>query len=377
MRRAGLTLAVALVALAVPAGATAKDPGRWRLTATHSVPPSYWQGMTTGRGHFFFAGFDVGLWRTDTRLHQTAGVADEIPASVAAADHYNHIGDPGFDPTGAGRVLLPMECYDASASPSNCAGTGAIGVADPGTLAWRYYVKLDPAYIKKAMWCEVSPDRKLLWTSSGSDLLAYRLKDISPAHAAPGGTPLKPAKVLAGAVPPSGVTGAVFYGGRLLLAGSIGTKYQVWAVDLKTKGADLQIERRIVGESEGLGAIDALGGVLHWLVMPIPGAHEPATYAKPTLLSFFPHVTPRATFRPRRLTAGRRTTLRVRVTVRILGRAKPLAGATVRLLGKRARTGRDGRAKLIVRPGHAGRFTVRIAWHGDHGTARIRAESKK
>jgi hypothetical protein len=110
------------------------------------------------------------------------------------------------------------------------------------------------------------------------------------------------------------------------------------------------------------------------MIQPID-AHP--TYPKPTILSFFPHVTPHATFRPGRLTAGKRTTLRVRVTARVLGKAKPLVRATVRLLGKRVRTGRDGRAKLTVRPGHAGRFTARIAWQGDHGTARIRAESKK
>ena len=48
-----------------------------------------------------------------------------------------------------GRVLLPMECFTPGVG--NTCGTGAFGVADPATLAFRYYVKLDPADIPKAL----------------------------------------------------------------------------------------------------------------------------------------------------------------------------------------------------------------------------------
>ena len=146
-------------------------------------------------------------------------------ADVSASEGYNHIGDLSYSPLG---VLLPLECYDPRANPTNTCGTGSIAMADPATLAWRYYVKLDPADIPKAMWCEVSPDGKLVWTSSGNDLLAYSTADLSIAHAAPTAAPIRPVRRLAGAVPPSGITGATFYAGRLFLAGAVGTTFQVW-----------------------------------------------------------------------------------------------------------------------------------------------------
>ncbi len=61
-----------------------------------------------------------------------------------------------------------------------------------------------------------------MWTSSGEDLLAYRSSDISRANRAPAGPLLKPAERLEGAVPLSGITGAVFRGDNLLLAGEGG-----------------------------------------------------------------------------------------------------------------------------------------------------------
>ncbi len=115
-------------------------------------------------------------------------------------------------------LILPLECYDSSANPSNTCGNGAFGVADPKTLAWRYYVKLDRTEIPKAMWAETSPNGRRIWTSSGNDLLAYRTSDVTAAHAAPA-TPIRSVKRLTGAVPPSGVTGGVFVRGRLLPGG--------------------------------------------------------------------------------------------------------------------------------------------------------------
>ena len=52
-----------------------------------------------------------------------------------------------------------MECFTSGVG--NTCGTGAFGVADPATLQFRYYVKLDPAEIPKAMWAETSPDGSL------------------------------------------------------------------------------------------------------------------------------------------------------------------------------------------------------------------------
>jgi hypothetical protein len=119
----------------------------------------------------------------------------------------------------------------------------------------------------------------LLWTSAGNDLLAYRVADVNPANAAPQGPLLHPVRRLVGAVPPSGVTGATFYEGRLFLAGQDGGPFKVWSIDVNTGERRLEIERQISGESEGLDIFDGVGGVLHWQIgpftFPLPG---PPTY---------------------------------------------------------------------------------------------------
>ena len=286
-----------------------KDPGRWSLVATTSVRIFYYQGMThDSDGNFYFDGVDNGLWKTNSSLTQVGGTTPYIPADVAARDKYNHIGAITYA-KGTG-VLLPMECYNGT----NCANTGAIGVADPTTLAWKYEVKLDPTTIKKAMWAAVSPNRKLLWSSSGTNLLAYDMADISPAHGWPAHAAIKPVKILRKATPPSGVDGGAFYRGRLYLAGTIGDVHQVWSVDTSNGTRRLEISRTIVGEQEGIdfvsqdhGRVDPValcsdpscgaathdtsnvfGGVLHLMVMPQPDGKVPPTYAAATLLSFNP-----------------------------------------------------------------------------------------
>ena len=269
MRRAPLLLLVALAALvAAPSAASAKDPGRWLVTGATSVPNDYFQGLTTNPADtsVYFTGFFQGLWKTTPRLDRVAGVPVAIPPAVAAAEGYNHIGDPTWARGEGGRVILPLECY--SPRLGNTCGTGAFGVADPATLAFRYYVKLDPAEIPKAMWAEVSPDGKLIWTSSGNDLLAYRMSDVKAANAAPGHAPIRAARRLKDAVPPSGITGAVFVRGRLLLAGE-GERYQIWSVNTKTGGRRLDFDTEMCGEAEGLDTISTLGGELHWLLSPI------------------------------------------------------------------------------------------------------------
>jgi len=332
--------ALLALALSAPAPASAKDPGRWTLTGWSSVRFEYWQGVTSAgpRGPMYFSGFTEGLYRTDRWLSQNAAMLPVVPASVKAVEGYNHVGDISYDSGDGGRVLLPLECYTAGGpNGGNFCRTGSIGTADPDTLAFRYYVKLDPAEIAKAMWVEASPDG-LLWTSSGNDLLAYRAADVSAANAAPGAPPIHSVRRLAGAVPPSGVTGAAFRRGRLFLAGAQGTTYQVWSVDLATGARRLEVElRHVQGEAEGLHANPLLGGKLHFLVAPL--ATTPTFGKRVALLHFTPHV--RRGLRVR-ATATRRGTVRPRVRVRVTRRGVPVSGARVSIAGARSRTSGNG-----------------------------------
>ncbi|MFL5893401.1 MAG: hypothetical protein ACJ75I_11765 [Solirubrobacterales bacterium] len=270
LRAVALVATVVAALLAFASTAAARDPGRWVLTGASSVPQDYWQGLTNtpDESSIFFIGPAQGLWQTDPQLVQTNGVDKEIPTDLRQSVGYNHIGDPTWLGGEGGRIVLPMECFNPSADPSNTCGKGAFGIADAQTLAWRYYVQLDPKFIPKAMWAETSPDGKLIWTSAGDDLIAYKASQVSAANAAPSGPELKPTKRLKNAVPPSGITGAVFRKQHLLLAGSTDDTYQVWSVDLKTGDRTLQIETHICGESEGLGLFSTLGGRLHWLIAP-------------------------------------------------------------------------------------------------------------
>ena len=350
-----LGTAVALVLAAAP-GASAQDPGRWLLTGASSVPASYWQGLATDprERSIFFTGFREGLWRTTPNLLQTAGIANAIPPEVLAAEGYNHIGDPTWNQRGGGRVILPLECYDFSAG--NTCGTGAFGVADPSTLAWRYYVKLDPAEIAKAMWAETSPNGKLIWTSSGDDLLAYRSRQVSFANHGPGGPLLHPVRRLEGAVPPSGVTGAVFRGRRLLLAGADGGSDQVWSVNPRTGKRRLEIEMQICGESEGLGLIRTLGGELHWLIGPFDPGCQLTFGPTVALLHFTPRPAhERFAVKVTRIELG---TLpgTVRATVLASHRGRPLRWARVGFAGGAARTDRHGLATVSTRLETPGSF---------------------
>jgi hypothetical protein len=343
MRIAAVTLALAMVPTA---SAVARDPGRWTLTGWSSVPNTYWQGVATpGQGKpLFFSGLFTGLHRTAPNLRQTGTVDPVIPPTVLAGEGYNHVGDIGYQ---GGRVLLPLECYTPGGpNGGNTCGTGSFGVADPATLAFQYYVKLDPAEIPKAMWVESSPDRQLLWTSSGPDLLAYRASDVTATNAAPGAAPIHSVRRLAGAVPPSGVTGAAFYRGRLFLAGSQGTTYQVWSVDTSTGKRRLELELpNVQGESEGLTQVELLGGRLHYLVAPL--ASRPTFGPTVGLLHF---EAGRWAGRGLKVTvrSPNATSLTPKVNVTVQRAGRPVARATVRVAGFRARTNRRGRA--VVRP---------------------------
>jgi hypothetical protein len=332
--------------LALSAPAVARDPGRWTLSGWSSVPIKYWQGVTTEGpgGPLFFSGLSRGLHRTARNLRETATVDPVIPPSVLATEGYNHVGDIGFQ---GGRVLLPLECFmPGGPNGGNTCGTGSIGVADPATLAFRYYVKLDPAEIPKAMWVEASPDGQFLWTSSGPDLLAYRAADVTAANAGPGAAPIHSVRRLAGAVPPSGVTGAAFYRGRLLLAGAQGTTYQVWSVDIATGARRLELElKNVQGEAEGLAQVPLLGGRLHFLVAPL--VMQPTFGPTAGLLHFKTGRWAGRGLRVRLRTA-RANTLRPHVRVSVKRAGRPVAGAIVDVAGFRAETARNGRA--LVRP---------------------------
>ena len=217
---------------------------------------------------------------------------------------YNHIGDISFDGAEGGRVLLPLECYVPNGpNGGNPCLHGSIGVLDPATLQWRYYVKLDPAEIPKAMWNEVSPDGSLIWTSSGDDLLAYRAADVTAANAAPEHPPIHSVRRLRGAVPPSGITGATFIDGRLYVAGQGGGPFRVWSIDLADGSRRLEIERTIVGESEGLVTARIKDGTLSWLIQPFdPGGGKPTYDPDSATLRELPLADRRAA----RRTGGRR-----------------------------------------------------------------------
>src|SRR3954447_13171707 len=289
MRKIGVALLVLATCLAA-APARAADPARWRGTGTTTLPLLYYQGVTVDPArNFYFDGIFVGLYRTNPAFSETARNADVIPPDVHASEGYNHIGDISWDRAEGGRILLPLECYvPGGPNGGNPCLHGSIGVAGPGSLQWRYSVKLDPAEIPKAMWNEVAPDGSLLWTSSGADLLAYRTADISRANAAPGHGPIHSVRRLRGAVPPSGITGATFVGDRMFVAGQDGGPFRVWSIDLTTGRRQLEIERQIVGESEGLVTASLKGGTLPWLIQPFTTQPRPPTYGPghATLLSF-------------------------------------------------------------------------------------------
>jgi hypothetical protein len=362
LRRAALLAAICSCALAPEAHA--RDPGRWLFTGASSVPNVYWQGLTSdpAKKRVFFVGVFEGLWRTTPGLRQTAGVDSAIPADVKVAEGYNHIGDPTWNPGDGGRVLLPMECYTPGVG--NTCGTGSFGVADPATLAWRYYVQLDPAEIPKAMWAESSPDGSLVWTSSGNDLLAYRSSAITAANAGPLSAPIRAAKRLRGAVPPSGVTGAVFRDGRLLLAGTGETGNQVWSVDPRTGKRRLELEQRFCGESEGLDTIRTLGGELHWLVGP-DGGGCPLTYGPSSALL---HFVPRPGARGLSVRASLHG---AKVTVRVSRHGRALAGALVTFAGAGGRTNARGATTLEPKLALPGRFKALARAGGRYGVSEL------
>ena len=299
-RLAGLAALSACLTIAAWTGwGAASARAGWRQSNTTTASVAYNQGIAfdQARGNFFFDGVrsatDSGLYRTDSKLAQTAANTAVIPITK---EGYNHAGDLSFDPLGQ-RVLLPLECYYPAIGGNTC-GVGAIGVADPLTLRFLYYVNLDTAQIKKAMWAEISPDGRWIWTSSGTHLLVYPAAAVNRTTAdrqragTLGGIS---GEDLGALLPTSGVTGGTFYEDaligvpRLLLAVNRGTYSEVLSYDTSDGGGggpprllDTTPRSEIVvpqsstdNESEGLAvtsagtASDPLGGVLHWQMLPV------------------------------------------------------------------------------------------------------------
>lgn len=335
-------LIAACCLMLAPSTAIAADPGIWVVTGTPTVPSRYRQGMASDPArNVFFAGPQSGIYRTKDGK-QTASKFDAIAPDVRQREQYNHIGDIAWDAAENGRLLLPLESFRFGEPDPNPSHTGSLGVLDPATLGWRYYVKLDPAEIEKAMWVATTPDG-LAWTSSGDDLLAYNLADISLANAAPGAAPIHSVKRLAGVVPPGGIAGAVYFNGLLFISGGTGSTRTIRSIDLQTGAGRLEYERATTQESEGLDVGAYSGGILHWeLANSIEGFKGSFIHllVRGTLLEL--------TITPGKLHAGRRTTLRARVTARVGADHIPLAGVRVKLGKSSAKTDAAGRAKLRV-----------------------------
>jgi hypothetical protein len=106
----------------------------------------------------------------------------------------------------------------------------------------------------------------------------------------------------------------------------------------------------------------------HWAVLDITPAEPGLPYFRPSVRrASRPASSPRRlrlAVTPWRIVAGRRTLLRFRVRVSRAFRLRPVAGALVRFAGRRVRTGRDGRARMLVRVGRAGIRSARATHAG-------------
>ena len=110
---------------------------RWVETGHSPVPVEYFQGVTTDRAATSSTG-SRSVYRTDPLLNETARLeSGSRPTSSPARGLQPHRGHHLGQARG-GRVLLPLECFLPFFG--NTCKTGSIGVADPETLAWRYYV---------------------------------------------------------------------------------------------------------------------------------------------------------------------------------------------------------------------------------------------
>lgn len=269
---AASALAAALGAAWIPAafGADRWNKVGYTITSWHY---RHSQGITFDpmTRTFFLAG-NINLYRATESVDAVSGRNNVIPLAVKRTLGYNHLGDITYD-TGRHRVLLPLECLYKK---RNTCQTGSIAAIDPVSLTWLYYVKLDPAYIKKAMWVEVSPDGRWIYTSSGRNLLAYSAAEVNPANRATTGRKLVP-KWSAPVLPAPGVTGATFVRDRLFVALNLKTAFKVVSYGIDTTGLApgvgdgprteiTRTKHPVHDEMEGLATAGALNGELHWQI---------------------------------------------------------------------------------------------------------------
>jgi hypothetical protein len=296
-RAARLRCCVAFIVWVAVVGLWAPSAlARWRPVRENTTSVAYNQGIASGgpRGELFFAGVsslsNSGVYRTDRALRQQLANTTVIPWT---RERYNHAGDLSFDPKQR-RILLPLECYYPTSGGNTC-GVGAIGVVDPVSLRFRFYVNLARRQIKKAMWAEAGPDGRWIWTSSGTHLLAYRSADITAAtaHRQRDGEAAGIVGLDLGPVLPSGaVTGATFYTDRrarstqLLLSLNLGDTFEIVSICV---GTDWKKQPKLLSrptpiitiprsslnhEPEGLATTTTFdghyrpGGFLLWQMLP-------------------------------------------------------------------------------------------------------------
>ena len=372
--RLRLATVVFAAMLVFAAPAYARDPGRWILTGYSSVSNSYWQGVSSppGARSVFFSGLQQGLYRNGPSLAERAALDPAIPPAVLAAEGYNHVGDISWDRAEGGRVLLPLECFTSGApGGGNTCGTGSFGVADPATLAFRYYVKLDPTQIAKAMWVESSPDGRLLWTSSGRDLLAYRASEVRPARAAPprarrcarsGGC----AAPCHRAGSPARLSGAAASSSPARSARPTRCGRSTCAAAHAGSSSSCLTSR---ARRRGCTHMRLMNGELHWLIAPL--ALKP-TFPPTVALLHFTGARGRPGLRLTRAPRPHRRSGRASRS-ECSHRGRPVAGAVVTLAEARRRTDRGGRVTLTPRLAVPGNYAALARKDGLRGmTKRFR-----
>jgi S-formylglutathione hydrolase FrmB len=126
--------------------------------------------------------------------------------------------------------------------------------------------------------------------------------------------------------------------------------------------------RTLLGSGAGTVALRTYGGCRLAVALPF-AVQLPTGCVRPRL---------RLKVRPRRTRVGRRVRFRFRVTTVRSGRRRPVAGVRIRFAGRRARTGRRGRARIVTRLRHARRYTARARKRGYRpAKARVRARRSR
>jgi hypothetical protein len=337
-------LAIVALSLAAPTAAHAADPGLWIKTSQLTKPATYRQGLASNplTGDVFFSGSFNGITRTHNEIELKKNT-EAIPKDVAEREQYNHIGDIAFDAAEGGRILLPLESYAPLQQDTNPAKTASIGVMDATTLAWKYYVKLDPAEINKAQWVATDAEHGLVWTIGDISLLAYNIADINPANAAPGGAPIHSVRRLDNIVP-DGAGGAVVLGNRIYLSQLVNGVNRVISIDLGTGASQVEIEIPGDLEEEGLDFGPYLDGLLHWELVPGAGL------SNTQVLNFVPKGARLGLLLNRaRVKSRKKQTITATAVVAANGEKVALRGVEVRLGSKRVKTNARGQAKLTVK----------------------------